>query len=452
MNNRGFDIMIQVAPEHNPDLKMGDFGGFTSGGYVRDVSDVPVWQTCPPGYKRATTPPFKCVPAQYYGSGLLGDLQGGIKSGQRFGFTTLVFAPLAIIGIGAVAIFAIAMVMKKKGKKKEEYSADDVDEKYRTMFDEFCKKYPNIASMLGDGDDAVTGELEEHIVAKDIGTEHPAYDELIELGDYRNKHFAEIHKTGYEYSSGKGISNYIVDDGVVALMMQGHNANEVAHEYVDEGAYGQDGDQTVVVDVTVWELRNNIDIEDEDNIDPDDRDTWEHLVVDEDGDEIKVEIQPKPPKCERDYDEWPNHDWQSPQEVVGGLDENPGVYGSNGGVKVTEVCSHCGKYKITDTGATDHTGQTFTSIRYIDADDESLEWVESIEVDKEDAYSSDDNDDNGYGYYRVFGKESGYVVVKAKTEDEAVKIANEYQDSDTSRILKTNIYDYKNNHFSLKNR
>ena len=284
MNNRGFDIMIQVTPEHNPDLKMGDFGGFTSGGYVRDVSDVPVWETCPPGYKKATTPPFKCVPAQYYGSGLLGDLQGGIKSGHQLGFTTLVFAPLAIIGIGAVAIFAIAMVMKNKGKKKEEYSA-------------YAQEQP-----------------EGHIKysAKD------SVDSEMTFEEYEDRDWFEWER-GMECQL-TDINANLEDDGNYAYIFT-DDEKVLFKTKLDVG----------------W------------------RDKVENFVL--------------------NYDP----------------DENKNNYSAND--------------------------------------------------------SSSENN-----YYRVFGKESGYVVVKAKTEDEAVKIANEYQNSDTSRILKTNIYDYKNNYFSLKNR
>lgn len=43
------------------------------------------------------------------------------------------------------------------------------------------------------------------------------------------------------------------------------------------------------------------------------------------------------------------HEWQSPQ-WLGGVKENPGVWGHGGGVIVHEVCE-CGARKITDTWA-----------------------------------------------------------------------------------------------------
>lgn len=89
---------------------------------------------------------------------------------------------------------------------------------------------------------------------------------------------------------------------------------------------------------------------------------------------VTVSIDPDEPECE-DGEE---HDWQSPYEVLGGLKENPGVWGKGGGVVCKEVCARCGAYKITDTWAQDRsTGQQgLTSVRYEDADDASLAWIQ----------------------------------------------------------------------------
>lgn len=76
----------------------------------------------------------------------------------------------------------------------------------------------------------------------------------------------------------------------------------------------------------------------------------------------KVQIDPTEPPCE-DGNE---HNWTSPHEIVGGLKENPGVWGHGGGVVITEVCSHCGLRRITDTWAQDPTDgeQGLTSVEY----------------------------------------------------------------------------------------
>lgn len=46
------------------------------------------------------------------------------------------------------------------------------------------------------------------------------------------------------------------------------------------------------------------------------------------------------------------HDWQSPHEIVGGIKENPGVWGNGGGVIINECCMNCGCKRTTDTWAT----------------------------------------------------------------------------------------------------
>lgn len=52
------------------------------------------------------------------------------------------------------------------------------------------------------------------------------------------------------------------------------------------------------------------------------------------------------------------HDWQSPVELVGGISENPGVWGHGGGVTISECCMCCGMRKLTDTWAQNPTDGT----------------------------------------------------------------------------------------------
>lgn len=104
---------------------------------------------------------------------------------------------------------------------------------------------------------------------------------------------------------------------------------------------------------------------------------WEDEVEDEDNSQsITITIDADEPDCEHED----GHDWQSPIEVVGGLRENPGVHGNGGGVIITEVCAHCGAYRITNTWAqrSDTGEQGLRSIEYRDADESSLAWVESL--------------------------------------------------------------------------
>ena len=90
------------------------------------------------------------------------------------------------------------------------------------------------------------------------------------------------------------------------------------------------------------------------------------IEIDADGDEdthcIKATIDPEEPEC-LDGQE---HDWQAPHEIVGGIKENPGVWGHGGGVTIQEVCLHCGCGRLKDTWAQDpETGeQGLDSIQY----------------------------------------------------------------------------------------
>jgi len=88
----------------------------------------------------------------------------------------------------------------------------------------------------------------------------------------------------------------------------------------------------------------------------------------------KITVHPKAPPCRDVF----KHDWRSPYEVVGGIEENPGVKGNAGGVIMKRVCKNCGKYKIKNTWDYDPEDgiQGLTSICYEDADDTSLEWID----------------------------------------------------------------------------
>lgn len=93
-------------------------------------------------------------------------------------------------------------------------------------------------------------------------------------------------------------------------------------------------------------------------------------------DTTRVQLDPEEPECEPGH----SHEWESPLSVVGGCRENPGVWGNGGGVIIKSVCRHCGKYRIHDTWAQDpDTGeQGLESVEYRDADEASMEWLESL--------------------------------------------------------------------------
>ena len=87
----------------------------------------------------------------------------------------------------------------------------------------------------------------------------------------------------------------------------------------------------------------------------------------------QVAIEPKVSACVGGQD----LDWQAPLEIVGGIEENPGVWGSGGGVKTVRVCTHCGCGMHTDNWAQDPQDgeQGLTSVRY-----EAGEFADELEA------------------------------------------------------------------------
>ena len=81
-----------------------------------------------------------------------------------------------------------------------------------------------------------------------------------------------------------------------------------------------------------------------------------------------VTLDPTEPECSED-----EHRWESPYKVVGGCKENPGVWAHGGGVRIHEVCAHCGVHRHTDTWATrrDTGEQGLTEVRYEAASEEA---------------------------------------------------------------------------------
>jgi hypothetical protein len=89
------------------------------------------------------------------------------------------------------------------------------------------------------------------------------------------------------------------------------------------------------------------------------------LEVTDDGDEefypIDAIIEPDEPECIDSE----GHNWQSPYSLVGGIRENPGVWGHGGGVIIEEVCMRCGCGRTIDTWAQDYvTGGHMREVLY----------------------------------------------------------------------------------------
>jgi hypothetical protein len=161
------------------------------------------------------------------------------------------------------------------------------------------------------------------------------------------------------------LPGWVADDGNAEVKYpDAESGAEAAQEYVDDGSWG-DSAETSWVNVTTWRpVLLLLDGETE----------WAR--ADEESHTITLEAE------EPDCADGEEHDWRSPHSVLGGLEDDPGVQGHGGGVIITEVCAHCGIYRVTDTWAQDmSTGeQGLTSVEYRDADDDSLEWVEARKV------------------------------------------------------------------------
>jgi hypothetical protein len=206
---------------------------------------------------------------------------------------------------------------------------------------------------------------------------------------------------------------FICNDGNGAVVVETETTLEAAQEFVDSGSWGEI-EKTCYVTVNVTEkisertIRKFVGDVREINM------VWNGKILvyasSDSGDDLpfsekeKEEIKEEFPKCEFDEqgdliipfldathtiaidpnepecEENCSHDWKSPYSVLGGLKENPGVWGNGGGVIIKEVCCYCGKYKITNTWAQnpENGEQGLTSIEYDLPDDGTMEYVDEM--------------------------------------------------------------------------
>ena len=87
---------------------------------------------------------------------------------------------------------------------------------------------------------------------------------------------------------------------------------------------------------------------------------------------VRVVLPPEEPKCSGG-----SHAWCAPYELLGGMEENPGVFGHGGGVRIKEVCKRCGTGRLTDTWATNPCDGTqgHETVEYSPAGEEERKWV-----------------------------------------------------------------------------
>lgn len=155
----------------------------------------------------------------------------------------------------------------------------------------------------------------------------------------------------FEYARTYGNVVWVVSDGNAEVEYDNFDSAEAwpperqaAQEYVDGGDWGESS-STVWVKVRVWR-----------------RATYRGQTYETEAQTLKLAVDPPEPKCKAG----PSHDWHSPYDVVGGLKENPGVFGHGGGVRIHEICRHCGICRVTDTWAQDREDgeQGLTSVSY----------------------------------------------------------------------------------------
>lgn len=134
------------------------------------------------------------------------------------------------------------------------------------------------------------------------------------------------------------MNTYLCNDGNCEVEIEADTTQEAAQQYVDDGEWGEI-EETSWVNVRVTgPMPEPPEFDDASTHDDEPDNEW-----------IKITLEPDEPECE-DGEE---HDWQSPIEIVGGIKENPGVWGHGGGVTMTSVCIHCGTERVIDTWAQD---------------------------------------------------------------------------------------------------
>jgi len=117
------------------------------------------------------------------------------------------------------------------------------------------------------------------------------------------------------------LPGWFADDGNCEVHFPDHNdGHDAAQEYVAGGDWNSP-DKSFAVPVHYY--RKHLDGE------IDDSTTGAALII----------VHPPEPACSHDD----GHDWQAPYEIVGGIRENPGVWGIGGaGISSSTVCLRCG--------------------------------------------------------------------------------------------------------------
>jgi hypothetical protein len=163
-----------------------------------------------------------------------------------------------------------------------------------------------------------------------------------------------------DYDADEGLlflPGYAADDGNCEVEYpDADSAEEAAREYVEDGDWGDwgDGDESFAINVGAGRVALFVD--DDGDLDTK-RYDWDGFVIVQHPDE---------PSCDAADDG--EHRWANPHEMVGGIEENPGVWGGQGcSISTVEVCLLCGTAKVSRSNSQgSDTAHDHDSVRYGD--------------------------------------------------------------------------------------
>lgn len=183
---------------------------------------------------------------------------------------------------------------------------------------------------------------------------------------------------------------YMCNDGNAAVEIEADSAQEAAQEYVDGGDWG-DGLKTFWVDVWVTPASEN------------------HGFDAAGCERITITAHPDEPDCPHPA----GHLWARPWELLGGLKENPGVWGQGGGVVGEDVCLLCGCSKHWTNWATrPDTGQEgLESVEYRPA-----AYLLDVQASEDGLYAIELDD----GCYVIEVDDGGEVTLRLADGDDRV--------------------------------
>lgn len=179
---------------------------------------------------------------------------------------------------------------------------------------------------------------------------------------------------------------YADDGGAEIHIPDADSGEDAARQYVEGGDWGDERNRTDWVDVWAWRRALALD---ENQV----------ITIEMDRSRHTIEIEPDEPECEHAD----GHDWHE-----------RGVRGHGGGVEITHVCAHCGRYMIVDTWAQrpDTGEQGLRSVEYREPDESSRDWVEARRLDAADDRLT------AAGYDTRLDRERRVVVVAAGELDD----------------------------------